>query len=187
MKPENEVKNETNFNSDWAVFPEIPVISAIQHVKHRGKMPETFGTNDILETVVGQARTLKGGNTGLIIRHLYSQALALEMMFERAMVRAAHADTIQAYEAYSKVAMKAQRQSQLALEGVLNIVTPKESTVIKQQNNAVNQIVSNGSEKNIVANELLSEVKHEALEQRGKSETIEVNTVMGSMGKCSRA
>ncbi|MFI4957452.1 MAG: hypothetical protein ACHQAX_09655 [Gammaproteobacteria bacterium] len=186
MEPENDVKDETNFACEMSVYPERAIISAIAFVRHNGKLPETFTANDILDVVVGQARKIKGGNTGLIIRHLYSQALALELIFERAMIKASNAHTPQEYEAYTRAAMKAQRQSQLALEGVLNVVNPKESTVIKQQNNAVNQVVSNGPEKNIVANELLSEVKHEALEQRRESETVGVNPVMGALEKVER-
>jgi hypothetical protein len=187
MEKPNEVNDEIDFACELSIYPERTIVNAIKHVSYQGKLPETFTGDDILDVVIDQARKIKSGNTGLIIRHLYSQALALELIFERAMVKSAHANTPQEYEAYTRAAMRAQRQSQLAFEGVINVVNPKEATVIKQQNNAINQVVGNVSSKENLTNEVLREANHETLEQRGESAAITVNPVMGSLVKVDRS
>jgi len=76
------------------------------------------------------------------------------------------------------------------LATLVQIKNPDQTTFIKQniqqQNNAVNQQINTSSTEDSkkseeVANELLKEVQHEALECRGTEKAITINTAMEAM------
>lgn len=94
-------------------------------------------------------------------------------------------------EVFAGMAFKAQSQSRKTLAVLAELKSPRRTTFIKQQNNAITQQVNNGvqsksqnSEK--VTNELLSEAGYEALDYRGAKETGVINSAMAAMETINR-
>jgi len=88
------------------------------------------------------------------------------------------------------MALKAQKHSRQTLTALKDVMNPRDTTFVKQQNNAVNQQVNNcaGSEVSETSekksrNELLTEVEHETLDPRGTFETVPVDPSMETMGE----
>jgi hypothetical protein len=65
---------------------------------------------------------------------LASQAIALDTVFNSLAHKAAHQDTLLKYEAFMKLALKAQAQSRCTLEAITKMKNPPNATFVKQAN-----------------------------------------------------
>lgn len=137
---------------------------------------------DVASDMGEQVGFLNGDSIKPIEKMLMTQAYALQAIFEKASLQIARSDTVGALQAWGVLAMKAQGQCRQTLATIADIRNPKPTAFIKQQNNAITQQVNNAGEPQkefeISANELLSEVKYEALDIRRTCAPVPVNTTM---------
>lgn len=159
---------------------DIPVHSL---VKSMIKLTNAFNTNE----------------TAMMQDILVPQVLTLQKIFEKAAIKMANTDNLNGLQTWSIIALKAQEQCRKTLATIADIKNPKHTAFIKQQNNALNQLVNNVvsveksktseniSEKNSIStNQLLSEVNYEALDDKRKTETIQINSQLEAMGEIDR-
>lgn len=189
MSENDKKKNQENnkFPARAAVFPENVAITAIKQLKFDPRTAARIDAGDLLDEILRQSKQIQNGDLKLIERFLYAQALALDAMFDRALAQMAGSEWAPQIQLFGALALKAQAQCRSTLATLAQIKNPDQTTFIKQniqqQNNAVNQQINTSStvdskKSEEVANELLKEVKHEALECRGAEKAITINTAM---------
>lgn len=151
--------------------------------------PET----DFLELFkLCNAKTEKtlAGSTEKIESMLIHQAYTLECLFHKMASKAASADYIPNIQIYFDIAMKAQKQCRQTLSALVDIKHPRRATFVKQQNNAINQQINNGSDSENFqekpAKELLTEVKHERVDTRGTLKTGRADKELEALGEVHR-
>ncbi len=181
-------KNDNTIPASIAIFPEGVAITAIKNIKYDPYDSTRIDTRALFKEIQKQELEIKNGNLVYIERHLYSQAIALNALFDRMLNQLAYADFTPQVQLTAMIALKAQAQCRVTLATLAQIKNPDQITFIKQnvqqQNNAVNQQVNNSpasKENENVANELLREAKHETLEFRGTEKTITINPEMETM------
>lgn len=116
------------------------------------------------------------GKSASIEAMLMAQACTLDLMFNKLVRIARNCEYLNGTELYSNMAFKAQKQCRQTLLALNEIQHPRRTTFVNQQNNALNQQVNNNStekdfQKNS-ANELLTEVQHEAMDTGRTAETV---------------
>ena len=101
--------------------------------------------------------------------------------------RAASVEYIPNTQIYFDIAMKAQKQCRQTLSALVDIKHPRRATFVKQQNNAINQQINNGSDpenfQEKPANELLTEVQYEIVDTRRTLKTSRVDKELAAVGK----
>lgn len=184
----NKPKHEHDkFPASLAILPEQTAMTAVRKIKFDPYDASCINSGDLLEEIFKQSKEIQKGDLSRIERFLYSQAIALDAMFDRMLVQMAASDWTPQVQLFGTLALKAQGQCRATLATLAQIKNPDQITFIKQliqqQNNAI-QVNNNSSHPEIakksekVANELLSEAKHEKLEFRGAQETISINQAM---------
>jgi hypothetical protein len=142
------------------------------------------------ETVKHVKKTLKG-DTSDQETMLITQAKTLDLLFNNMVSKAVSSQYLNQMVAYMNIAIKAQNQCRKTICALHSIKHPQQQTVIKQQNNAVNQQVNNGEviEKKIKSeNELLSiEENHAALDIRRTSKAVSNNQEMETVATVDRS
>ncbi len=166
--------------SKLAIMPEWMAVHAVTHCKHYGKLPDGVTTDDLMKTILEQGRNIKKDEAHRIERQLYSQGVALSLMFDKLMRQMGLSETLKQVEVYGHLALKAQAQSRATFVALNDLNNPNRTTFIKQQNNAVNQI--NDSKIVQSSNELLKEPEHATLDLRGAAGTISQNTLVEAVG-----
>lgn len=188
-KENKEINNhDDSISASVAILPEGVAITAIKSIKYDPYGSTCIDTRALFREIQKQELEIKKGNLVYIERYLYSQAIALNALFDRMLNQLAHADFTPQVQLCGMLALKAQAQCRATLATLAQIKNPDQITFIKQniqqQNNAINQQVNNSSADDDskkftnVANELLSEVIHEKLESRGTKETSRINPAM---------
>jgi hypothetical protein len=183
-KKESE-PTEAELLSRLEIMPEWIAVHAVTHCKHNGRLPEGVTTSNLLNTVLEQGRDIKKDEKHRIERQLYSQGVALSLMFDKLMRLMGLSETLKQMETYGHLALKAQAQSRATFVALNQLNNPNGTTFIKQQNNAVNQQI-NESKLAGCTNELLTERPNETLDLRGKAGTIPQNTFVVPMGEIDR-
>lgn len=93
---------------------------------------------------------------------LFTQAVALQELFNKSMTQASHSSTIAGLKAWSEIALRAQAQSRKTIATLAEIKNPRNFPIfVRQQNNAINQQINNentDSTQNLMANELNKEI-----------------------------
>ena len=126
------------------------------------------------------------GDLNEIEAMLITQAKSLEYVFYDALTKLPSASMEHA-EVFGNIALKAQAGCRKTLMALAELKHPRRTTtIIKQQNNAITQQVNNNVKSEAceiennkkIANELLSEVNHAALDFRRMSEAIRINQTM---------
>lgn len=166
-----------------------PVISSSLIVRAMHKNPET-GVEDILSDMLEQIDGFKEKSTIRVETILLSQVHALQSIFERAALQVGNPASIEALQAWGVIALKAQEQTRKTLATLMDIKNPKQTSFIKQQNNAVNQQINNQDQNSKILekkpkNELL-EAKDD-LDTRTPFKTITVNPQMEAVAKIDRS
>jgi len=190
-------KEKDKFPVKCAVIPEQTAITAIKRLKFDPHTASCINSGDLLEEIFKQSKEVQEGDLSRIERYLYAQAIALDAMFDRMLAQIMGSDFTPQIQLFGTLALKAQAQCRVTLATLAQIKNPDQTTFIKQliqqQNNAINQQVNNTSipenlKKNEkIANELLSEAKHETLEFRRAQETISINPAVETMEAINRS
>jgi len=118
---------------------------------------EGLGLNDILSTLRESVAEVKAGKMDRVESTLITQANTLDLVFNSLLRRASCQEMLPQYEAFMRLALKAQSQCRMTLETLAEIKNPKPTAFIKQQNMAAVQQVNNNlaQEKKNQPNELL--------------------------------
>lgn len=140
----------------------------------------------LFDNLADSATRVNNGNTKEIEQMLMMQAKTLDYVFQNALGQLSDQQMVEHANLFANIAFKAQNQCRRTLQALAELKNPGRTTFIKQQNNAMNQQVnnevnpgsSNSENSKKVANELLSEANHEALDYRGTPETIGINQTM---------
>lgn len=75
---------------------------------------------------------------------LFTQAVALQELFNKSMTQASHSSTIAGLKAWSEIALRAQAQSRKTIATLAEIKNPRNFPIfVRQQNNAINQQINN--------------------------------------------
>ncbi len=141
------------------------------------------------EDITTQVEAIQRGDISQIETALYSQAMVLQHLFNELASYAQLTNNANVMQTLTQTALKAQNQCRVTLATLVDLRNPRQATFIKQQNNAINQQINNGSQtENLekMANELLTEVNHAALDSRGTTETIGINQAVEAMASIDR-
>ena len=146
------------------------------------------------EVIGAGIEEIKKGDLSKLEEMLYSQAVALNMMFSNLSMRAAIQTNVDIRSSLTNLALKSQNQSRNTIQTLINLKQPNQTAFIKQQTNVANghQQINNGvaqpsPEKfSNVGNELLEEKNGEWLDRGAKAEAERVNTELEAMGKVHR-
>jgi len=145
--------------------------------------------------VIGQGiDEIKKGDLSKLEEMLYSQAVALNMMFTNLSRRASIQTNVDIRSVLANLALKSQNQSRNTIQTLINLKQPNQTAFIKQQTNVANghQQINNGvaqsSPENFanVTNELL-EVNHgKWLDTGTKAKTKAVNSELEAVAEVHR-
>ena len=145
--------------------------------------------------VIGQGiDEIKKGDLSKLEEMLYSQAVALNMMFTNLSRRASIQTNVDIRAVLANLALKSQNQSRNTIQTLINLKQPNQTAFIKQQTNVANghQQINNGvaqsSPENFanVTNELL-EVNHgKWLDTGTKAKTKRVNSELEAVAEVHR-
>lgn len=196
-KNQNEINLENEkIPAEVVMLPEGTAITAIKYVQYDPYDRTCIDTSDLLKEILKEEQEIEKGDLKHIERYLYSQAIALHALFDRMLAQSTKADFTSQVQLFGTLALKAQAQCRATLATLAQIKSPDQITFIKQliqqQNNAI-QVNNSGSQsaetKKIekLANELLSEVKHEKLERGGTKETITTDPEMAALERIYRS
>jgi hypothetical protein len=117
--------------------------------------------NDVFKAIQATSKEVVDGDLSSLEKMLTGQVYSLQSIFNYATDKAVGAGYLSQFQAYSKLALKAQNQCRNTVATLASMKTPKNTTFIKNQ--ATNQQVNFNSEKNR-ANELLSEEQNATMD-----------------------
>lgn len=160
---------------------------AIDHLHGRGRLLDAPTIMDQLATT---ANKVNDGNLKEVEQMLVTQAKTLDYIFYDALKQLADVNMINQIEVFSNIAFRAQSQCRKTLATLAELKHPRRVTFVKQQNNAINQQVNNAAESTSkkfkkqkkFANELISEVNHEKVDNRGAISTGSIDSPSETMG-----
>ena len=188
------VKNKTSVNvnaskdedQDEAVAkkltrPEVQASLTIQ------KLHPINDVNALTKILRQQTADVVGGNMTRPESMLLSQAHTLDALFNSLVMKGLGQTHMPHYEAFMRLAFKAQSQCRSTLQSLSDIKNP--SVVYAKQANITNgnQQINNGvtaprtQENKNYSNELLTELPNEALDNRRTVEAIPVNSELEAM------
>lgn len=142
--------------TDLAYGPEFRAICGGESFNKN--IREGLGLNDIISTLRESVAEVKAGKMDRVEATLITQANTLDLVFNSLLRRASCQEMLPQYEAFMRLALKAQSQCRTTLETLAEIKNPKPTAFIKQQNMAAVQQVNNNTlaqEKKNQPNELL--------------------------------
>lgn len=103
----------------------------------------------IIEAIRKQEKLLDNGDISSLENMLLSQTHILNAVLSNMVGHMAGADTLKKLETYGRLALKAQNQTRQTISTLAEIKGVKKTTFIHQVNNAQNQQVNNGADKNL--------------------------------------
>jgi hypothetical protein len=141
--------------------------------------------------VIGQGiEEVKKGDLSKLEEMLYSQAVALNMMFSNLSRRASLQTNVDIKATLTNLCFKAQNQSRNTIQTLINLKQPSQTSFIKQANIAhghqqINNGVAQSSPENLSnqTNELLEVQDGKWLDRGKKAETEGVNSELETMGE----
>jgi hypothetical protein len=145
--------------------------------------------------VIGKGiEEIRRGDLSNLEAMLYSQAVALNMMFTSLSRRASIQHDFDIKASITSLALKSQNQSRNTIQTLINLKQPNQTAFIKQQTNVANghQQINNGvtqlsPEKLLNQQNELLEVNHVKWLDRGKkAKTKGVNTELEALGEVHR-
>jgi hypothetical protein len=145
--------------------------------------------------VIGQGiDEIKKGDLSKLEEMLYSQAVALNMMFTNLSRRASIQTNVDIRAVLANLALKSQNQSRNTIQTLINLKQPNQTAFIKQQTNVANghQQINNGvvqsSPENFVnvTNELLEEKHGKWMDTGTKAEAKGVNSKLEAVAEVHR-
>lgn len=148
---------------------------------------ESMDVRTLLHELKESFIKIKNDNLLEVEAMLLSQAQTLNVFFHRCLSQAGDSEWRPHMQTMSDLALRAQSNCRKTLATLVEIKNPKRTTFIKQQNNAIgNQQINNLENLTNSANEVLSEAKHESLDDRSKEKTITINSAMETMETIDR-
>lgn len=145
--------------------------------------------------VIGQGiEEIKKGDLSNLEAMLYSQAVALNMMFTSLSRRASIQHDFDIKASITSLALKSQNQSRNTIQTLINLKQPSQTSFIKQQTNVANghQQINNGvgqsSPVKLVNEpiELLEANHGKRLDRGAKAKTKRVNSDLEALGAINR-
>ncbi|MBT8582428.1 hypothetical protein G6653_06545 [Polynucleobacter paneuropaeus] len=144
--------------------------------------------------VIGQGiDEVKKGDLSKLEEMLYSQAVALNMMFSSLSRRASLQTNVDIKATLTNLCFKAQNQSRNTIQTLINLKQPSQTSFIKQANIAhghqqINNGVAQSSPENLSnqTNELLEVQDGKWLDRGKKAETEGVNSKLEALGEIHR-
>ena len=141
--------------------------------------------------VIGQGiDEIRKGDLSKLEEMLYSQAVALNMMFTNLSRRASIQTNVDIRAVLANLALKSQNQSRNTIQTLINLKQPSQTSFIKQANIAhglqqINNGVAQSSPENLSnqTNELLEVQDGKWLDRGKKAETEGVNSELETMGE----
>jgi len=175
--PLSETKSSEDNTTAAKVFTNCFASAALAINKLHG---HKLNSAAVMQNLMESADRIEKGSVIEIDQMLMTQAKALDYLFYETLNKLPGINMINQLLAYADIALKAQNQSRKALVALAEIMHPKRTTFIKQQNNAVNQQVNNAPEstleasekKEIISNELLENKNGQWLDRGTKTATI---------------
>jgi hypothetical protein len=180
---------------------EVHAMNAYNPIMRAVTSGQTFNKNitgtdlDIFASVTTlgkQIKEVKDGDLSCAEMTLAAQANTLDLIFNSLVCRAANSEQITQFEAFMRLALKAQSQCRTTYEALAEIKNPKPMSFIKQQNIGLNQQVNNdaapcANEKSInPSNELLENQNGEWLDTRTTGTTIGADKELETVGAINR-
>jgi hypothetical protein len=178
-------KDKSKKRAKVCISPELVAINSIK--KFIEPKSDVVALKD---AIIEEAKKIEAGDISRIEQHLYSQALALNAMFDRAIVKLGEATTINEAQFFGQLGLKAQAQSRMTLTVLADLKNPIRATFIKNQNNEIqfNQQVNNQLppeqlklENEVIANELSKEIIYEKSNKDTVPQAISINSPMATM------
>lgn len=146
--------------------------------------------------VIGQGiEEIKKGDLSKLEEMLYSQAVALNMMFANLSRKASIQTNVDVRSVIASLALKSQNQSRNTIHTLIHLKQPSQTSFIKQQTNVANghQQINNGVNPSSpekctkVPNELL-EINHDKrLDDGAKTKTKRINTELETLEEVDRS
>jgi len=142
--------------------------------------------------VIGQGiEELKKGNLAKLEEMLYSQAVALNMMFASLSMKASIQTNVDIRQTLTNLCLKSQNQSRNTIQTLINLKQPNQTAFIKQQTNVAggHQQINNGvipsSPENLSnqTNELLEVQDGKWLDRGTQAKTEGVNSELEAVGE----
>ncbi|MGR8932498.1 MAG: hypothetical protein ACU836_17890 [Gammaproteobacteria bacterium] len=165
-----------------------PSVNAAAIVKEYAKPLGDQNLSALVEAIVQDIEKINTGDMKRCEGMLLGQAEALQSMFMNLSRRALTQEYLKNFEAFMRLALKAQNQCRMTLETLSNIKNPP--VVYAKQANIANgpQQVNNGvpatraAENQNQQNKLLEATDGERLDTRTTKETIGSDTAMATVG-----
>ena len=162
-------------------MPEVGAASTIRVLN------DIHDVNALTKILSQQTADVVGGNMTRPEAMLLSQAHTLDALFNSLVMKGLGQTHMPHYEAFMRLAFKAQSQCRSTLQTLSDIKNP--SVVYAKQANITNgnQQINNGvpaprtQETIKYTNELLTELPNEALDNRRTGETVPVNSELATM------
>ncbi len=193
MARENQ-KKSNSLPVNIALIPEAAALTAVREIQYRASPIDIL---DLYRQIQKEEQEIENGDLRQIEKYLYSQAIALNAVFDHMLGQLAHAEFSQQVQLSAALALKAQAQCRVTLATLAEIKYPARTTFIqqsiRQQNNAINQQVNNASKNGItqhtenLANELLEAPHGKRLDSITTSPTIQINTKLEAMAQINGA
>ncbi len=188
---EDGKKSTQRWISDVFHEPEF-LAHAGQEQFHKEIHGRDFDINDSLGTLREIVADVQNGDMGRPEAILMSQATTLDALFSALLRKASIQQHMPNYEAFMRMALKAQAQCSLTLRTLSEIMNPRQgATFVRQMNNAGQQVVNNNiagaQETGKMPNELLSKGESvEAVDKGGKTAAIEAHSRLDTMEEINR-
>ena len=161
--------------------PEYEATRVIQAVERTGGYGGQLDTPELVGCLRALTDKVKSGDLGQAEAMLFNQATALQSLFSRLVERGMKADLLPHFEAYMRLALRAQAQSTRTLEVLATVKNPP--VFAKQANIAQQQQVNNGPAVPAVAR-----ARNPATEQSKLLETLpDERLEFGTQGAASGA
>lgn len=139
-----------------------------------------------------QIENVKAGDLSCAEATLAAQANTLDLIFNSLARKAANSKLLNHFEAYMRLALKAQSQCRTTYETLAEIKNPKPMSFIKQQNIGLNQQVNNdlahSKNEELInsSNELLEVQNGERLDTRATGTTIGTDQELETVAAINR-
>lgn len=167
-----------------------PSANAAAVISEYGKMFGDHDISDLMDELVDSIEKVNDGDLKRCEGMLMGQAQALQSIFTNLARRAVNQEYLKNYEAFMRLALKAQSQCRQTLETLSNIKNPpvvyaKQANISngpQQVNNGVPAHAPHAEEINNQPNELLEVINGERLDTGTAKETIGSDTALAAVG-----
>lgn len=163
----------------------LPLANGVSSVTATRKIPKE-GLADVLQTIKNTNEKILSGNLHHLEDVLLNQIHALEAIFYACADKMICSEYLSQAKVYSEIALKSKKNFCNTVMALAELKNPKQTTFVKQQNNALNQQI-NHLEKNLNLTNELKEINHEPLDPRASATTITGYPQVEALGKLHRS